>query len=112
MQLDSVVPFGRCSESGLRPSREEYIKMFNLSATDLNRSILGVGDGPASFNAESTPLGSQVISIDPIYEFNETEIQKWFIAVLDNIIAQVKATPNNWIWSYHASPEDLRQNRI
>lgn len=47
MQLDAVVPLGR--------SRNKYIKMFNLSAADLNRSILGVGDGPANFNAESPP---------------------------------------------------------
>ena len=104
MQLDSVVPFGR--------SRDEYIKMFNLSSADLNGSILGVGDGPASFNAESTPVGGQILSIDPIYEFSGTEIQKRFEAVLDNIIAQVQTTPTDWVWSYHSSSEDLRQNRI
>lgn len=104
MQLDSVVPFGR--------SRDEYIKMFNLTAADLKRSILGVGDGPASFNAESIPLGSQIISVDPIYEFSGTDIRQRFEAVLDDIIDQVKATPQDWVWSYHSSPEDLRHNRM
>lgn len=104
MQLDSVVPFGR--------SRDEYIKMFNLTAADLKRSILGVGDGPASFNAESTPLGSQIISADPIYEFSGSDIRQRFEAVLDDIIDQIKATPQDWVWSYHSSPEDLRHNRI
>ncbi|ABW29354.1 SAM-dependent methyltransferase [Acaryochloris marina] len=104
IQLNSVVPFGR--------SRNEYIKMFNLTAADLGRSILGAGDGPASFNAESTPLGSQIISVDPIYELSGAAIQQRFETVLDDIINQVKATPQDWVWSYHSSPEDLRHNRI
>jgi hypothetical protein len=49
MKLDKVVPFGR--------SLDEYIKMFNLSAEDLQKDILGVGDSPASFNAEGTTKG-------------------------------------------------------
>lgn len=104
MQLDSVVPFGR--------SRDEYIKMFNLTTADLDCSILGAGDGPASFNAESTSLGSQITSVDPIYELSGSDIRQRFDTVLDNIIDQVKATPQNWVWSYHSSPEDLRHNRI
>ena len=104
MQLDSVVPFGR--------SRHEYINMFNLSAVDLGRSILGVGDGPASFNAESTPLGNRITSIDPIYEFGGAEIKERFDAVLDDIIDQIRASPKDWVWSYHASPDTLRQSRI
>jgi len=40
--LDKVVPLGRLLE--------EYIKMFNLTADDLEKKILGVADGPASFN--------------------------------------------------------------
>ena len=104
MQLDSVVPFGR--------SRHEYITMFNLSTVDLDRSILGVGDGPASFNAESTPLGNHITSIDPIYELGGAEIQQRFDAVVDDIIDQIRASPNDWVWSYHSSPDTLRQSRI
>ena len=103
MQLEKVVPFGR--------SLDEYIKMFALSETDLNQRILGVGDGPASFNAEATKLGFNVTSIDPIYQFSGVEILARFNAVVNNIINQVKATPNDWVWSYHQSPDDLRQNR-
>lgn len=104
MVLDKVVPFGR--------SMDEYIKMFNLSVTDLNQKIIGIGDGPASFNAEMTSLGKNVISIDPIYQFSVEEILNRFNAVVDNIIDQVKATPNDWVWGYHKSPDDLRANRV
>ncbi|GBF82948.1 hypothetical protein [Aphanothece sacrum] len=61
MQLKNVIPFGR--------SFDEYVKMFHLSALDLSKKILGVADGPASFNSEATKQGFSVTSIDPIYEF-------------------------------------------
>ncbi|GBF82947.1 class I SAM-dependent methyltransferase [Aphanothece sacrum] len=32
--------------------------------------------------------------------------------MVDDIIDQVKATPDDWVWSYHQSPENLRDSRI
>ena len=61
VMLDQVVPWGR--------SFEEYRRMFMLSDEELNLRILGVGDGPASFNSEMKTLGHTVVSIDPIYSF-------------------------------------------
>jgi hypothetical protein len=104
MKLDKVVPFGR--------SLDEYIKMFNLSSKDLQQRILGVGDGPASFNAEGTAKGYNITSIDPIYQFDGTEIKQRFDEVVDNIIEQIIGTPNNWVWSYHNNPQELKASRI
>lgn len=104
MILDKVVPFGR--------SMDEYIKIFNLTNADLNKRIIGVGDGPASFNAEMARQGKSVVSIDPLYQFSGDRILQRFNEVVDNIINQVKATPNDWVWSYHKSPDDLRHNRV
>jgi SAM-dependent methyltransferase len=103
IQLDQVVPFGR--------SLDEYQNMFKLTPADLGQPILGVGDGPASFNAEATYQGSQVISVDPIYEFTGEEILQRFNAVADGIINQVRATPEDWVWSYHGSPDALLDSR-
>jgi hypothetical protein len=103
MILDRVVPFGR--------SKTEYELMFALTESDRLKSIIGIGDGPASFNAEMTAAGYQVTSIDPIYQFTGSEIKSRFDACVDTIIEQVRNTPNNWVWSYHKSPEDLRANR-
>ena len=103
MILDRVVPFGR--------SQKEYELMFSLSKSDRIKSIIGIGDGPASFNGEMNAAGLPVISIDPIYQFTGAEIKSRFDACVDSIIEQVRNTPNNWIWSYHKSPEDLRTNR-
>ena len=104
IKLENVVPFGR--------SLDEYEKMFNLTKSDLQLNILGVAEGPASFNAELTAKGGRVTSIDPIYVFKAAEIQKKFDAVLDEIIAQIKASPDDWVWTYHSSPEELRASRI
>jgi len=103
MILDNIVPFGR--------SKAEYELMFALSESDRSKSIIGIGDGPASFNAEMTTAGFPVKSIDPIYQFTGAEIKSRFDVCVDSIIEQVRNTPNNWIWSYHKSPDDLRANR-
>lgn len=104
MVLEKVVPFGR--------SLDEYQKMFRLTSTDYAGTILGVGDGPASFNAEGTKLGYTITSIDPIYVFTGAEIRSRFDAIVDSVIEQIKATPNDWVWSHHRSPEDLKANRV
>lgn len=85
--------------------------MFDLQPECLQGLILGCGDGPASFNAEMTTAGSLVVSIDPIYEFSGAEIRQRFEETVDWVIAQVKATPQDWTWTFHRNPEDLRQNR-
>lgn len=103
VKLQQVIPFGR--------SLDEYRKIFNLTDADLQRRIIGVGDGPASFNAEATALGASVLSSDPIYQFSGAEILERFNAVVDDIIEQVAATPDDYVWSYHRSPADLRHNR-
>lgn len=104
MQLEKVVPFGR--------SLDEYVSMFSLSAEDLSRSIIGVGDGPASFNAEMCALQRRIVSVDPLYALPAGQIEQRFGAVIDDIIMQIKATPGDWVWSWHRSAEYLRQHRL
>ena len=105
MKLAQVVPFGR--------SLDEYLNMFALSSSELkSKSILGVGDGPASFNAEGTQIGANITSIDPIYQFSGIEIKQRFDAVVDDVINQIIASPSDWIWSYHNSPQALKDNRV
>ncbi|MGK7940386.1 MAG: SAM-dependent methyltransferase [Crocosphaera sp.] len=103
MNLEKVIPFGR--------SLDEYIKMFNLTENDCQKSILSVADGPASFNAQGTKLGYKITSVDPLYIFSSQQIKKRFYDVIDDIIEQVENTPNDWVWNYHKSPQDLRRNR-
>ena len=103
IELDQIVPFGR--------SMDEYERMFALTIHDRLKFIIAIADGPASFNAEMTAEGYQVFSVDPIYQFTGEEIKSRFDACVDNIIEQIRNTPDNWVWSYHKSPENLRANR-
>src|SRR6185295_17577448 len=66
-KYEEAVPWGR--------SFDEYCRMFDLTTDDLERSILGCADGPASFNAEMSRLGKRVISCDPLYRFTREQIQ-------------------------------------
>lgn len=104
MNLDQVVPFGR--------SLDEYVHMFSLSEADLQKSILSVADGPASFNAEGTAKGYRIQSCDPLYVFGADEIKARFYTVLDDIIGQISSTRESWVWNYHKSPADLKAHRI
>ena len=104
MQLDQVVPFGR--------SLDEYRAMFSLSRNDLGKEIVCVADGPASFNAELQAIGKRVISVDPLYAFSAAEIEQRFYAVVDGIMRQVNETPEDWVWTFHQSPEQLRARRV
>ncbi|MEM7796284.1 MAG: SAM-dependent methyltransferase [Cyanobacteria bacterium P01_C01_bin.118] len=103
VKLDNVIPFGRLFE--------EYVHIFNLSPADLQCSILSVADGPAGFNAKGTQLGYRIKSVDPLYCFSADEIKQRFDAVVDNVIAQIEDSPDDWVWSFHKSPSDLRSNR-
>ena len=102
--LKQVIPIGR--------TLREYELMFALTEADTKLNILGCGDGPASFNAEWTARGGSVISIDPIYEFSGAEIKSRFDAVINEVIANVDATSDRWVWSFQQSPEGLRANRV
>lgn len=103
MVLDKVLPFGR--------SFEEYWLMFGLTERDLDKKIIGIGDGPASFNAEMKELGNNVTSVDPLYIYSGEDIEKQFYVVVDNVMEQLKSSPGDWTWTYHTSPENLKIHR-
>jgi hypothetical protein len=88
--LDQVVPWGR--------SFNEYVRMFALSDEDLSRTILGCGDGPASFNAEATPRGHRVVSCDPLYRFGEQEIEQRIAAIYDQVMDQARQNAADFVW--------------
>lgn len=103
VKLGQVIPWGR--------TMDEYLRMFQLTEHDQKRRILGCGDGPASFNAEMTQCGRSVISFDPIYNFSSSQILERFEASRETVISQVKAHPQNYVWTYHRSPEQLLETR-
>lgn len=102
--LDRVVPWGR--------SFEEYVRMFDLTRDDLQKKILGCGDGPASFNAEMHRQGCRVTSVDPIYRHPAPEIAARIAETSGVILAQLRASRGNYVWDTVRSPEELGELRI
>jgi hypothetical protein len=101
--FDQIVPWGR--------SRREYELMFRLRAEDLSEGVLDCGGGPASFTAEMLASNVHAVAVDPIYAFSGPEILARFEAVVEPMISQIRATPEDWTWSYHRDPDDLCANR-
>jgi hypothetical protein len=104
VELRNVVPWGR--------SFEEYQEIFSLTKADLKKSILGCGDGPASFNAELTKRGGNVVSIDPTYKFTAEELQSRIIQVYDEIMPQMHINKDMYIWESIPSVEALGKIRM
>jgi hypothetical protein len=104
MKLNEVIPWGR--------SYEEYRRMFALTDEDLAETILGCGDGPASFNAEATALGHRVVSCDPIYAFPVDEIGRRVEESYDTVISQVKKDADGFVWADFRDPDHLGECRL
>lgn len=102
--LDTIVPWGR--------SFAEYVAMFNLSEADLNRRILGCGDGPAAFNSELSRQGGRVVSADPLYQLSAADIQARIGLTFDQVMAEVEQNQQAFVWKTIASPSQLGQLRM
>ena len=104
MELSNVVPWGR--------SLSEYIAMFSLTNSDLKKKILGCGDGPACFNAESTLAGCNIVSVDPIYQFSKDEIRKRIDEVYPVIMKEMEKNKDDFVWNDISSVEELGSIRM
>lgn len=102
--LEKVVPWGR--------SYGEYISMFSLSETDLERRILGCGDGPAAFNAELTRKGGVVVSVDPIYRFTPEQIEVRIAETYKTVLEQTEKNKDEFVWRHIRSVEELGKIRM
>ena len=86
--------------------------MFLLSESDLNKTILGCGDGPACFNAEWTQLGGKVVSADPVYQFSPEQIKSRIEELYPEIMEQMSKTAENYVWANIKSVADLGKIRM
>ena len=102
--LDQVVPWGR--------SFEEYQRMFALTDGDLQSRILGCGDGPASFNTEATRRGSSVVSFDPLYRDDVSQIRERIAATRDKVLEQTRQNAEEFVWDTISSVEHLCSVRM
>jgi len=104
MELEDIVPWGR--------NLAEYQRMFALDDVALSGSILGCGDGPASFNAEATRKGIRVKSVDPIYAFDRKSIARRISEVSEKIMQEVRKHEDDYVWRSIESPDQLKEIRL
>lgn len=102
--LEQVVPWDR--------PFDEYRQMFELSDTDLESTILGCADGPASFNAEATGYEYRVTSVDPIYRLTAPEIRKRIDATHSEVLEETRRNSQEFVWSSIGSVETLGRLRM
>lgn len=102
--LDQVIPWGR--------SLDEYRRLFGLSEEDLHGSIIGAGDGPASFNAEMAALGRRVVSVDPLYAISGAEIRRRIDETYHRVVDQLWPIRDSYVWCEFADPEALGRHRL
>ena len=86
--------------------------MFALTDGDLAGTILGCGDGPASFNAEATARGHRVVSCDPLYAFSAGDIERRVGECYGTVISQVKRNVDGFVWGYFRDPDHLGECRL
>jgi len=90
IEYKNVVPWGR--------RFDEYCQMFDLTESDLKKSIISCGDGPASFNFEATQKGYSVTSIDPIYFFTKEQIQRRIDETYTIVLEETYKNKDYFIW--------------
>lgn len=103
-KLEEVVPWGR--------SFDEYVRMFNLNDQDLQKRIIGCGDGPASFNCTLTRRGGSVVSVDPLYQFSKEEIAGRVKETCDVILEQTRQNLQEFVWTSVGLVEELGHVRM
>lgn len=86
--------------------------MFALSEYDQKKSILGCGDGPASFNAELTAAGGTVTSVDPIYQFTAEQVSERIERVSHDVLDQMKRNSDRYVWEKIKDIEHLAMVRM
>lgn len=100
----SVVPWGR--------SYDEYLDMFLLTDRDLERKILGVGDGPASFNYHLTLRNGYVTSVDPTYALNRREFEERISDTYESVMSQMESNIQSFVWERIQSIEMMGKIRL
>jgi len=86
--------------------------MFALTPRELRGGILDCGAGPASFNAEATAAGHQVVSCDPLYRLSAEEIRSRVEETAGTLVAHAREARDRFVWRDIRSPEHLGEVRL
>lgn len=86
--------------------------MFALSERDLDKNILGCGDGPASFNCIANVDGKKIMSVDSIYQLGKKQIEERIRETFHIVIEQTKENRDKFIWTTIKNVDELGKIRL
>lgn len=86
--------------------------MFGLTEADLTLRILGCGDGPAGFNAALTRCDGNVVSVDPLYRSDASQIRGRLHETYAAVMAQMHKNHSDYVWGAISSVEELGRLRM
>lgn len=104
LNLGDIILIGRAFD--------EYTRMFALNDELLRQgTILDVASGVSSFCAEANAKGYNVIASDKIYTLSPSEIESKCKQDLDNVIKQLPAISDLYVWDYFKNIQSLKDQR-
>ena len=90
----------------------EYRGMFRLTNEDVCRGrVLDCPGGAASFSAEATRLGADVVSVDPVYALPTDVLAARSRRSVDDAVAFSRDNPQLFSWTFFRSPAHHAQVR-
>ena len=96
-------------------SYDEYIAMFDLTATDLAGPVLDCPGGAAGFTATALAGGRDVTAVDPAYAGGPAALADLAVRAADEARrghAYLLAHAEDYVWTFFADPADHLDRRL
>lgn len=101
--VSHVVFYGR--------SLREYYALYGLTDADMvGKKILDCAAGTASFMAEATAKGYDVIACDPMYEQSADVLRQTAMDDIEHVMKRLMATKDDFNWDFYGDLEGRRRN--
>jgi hypothetical protein len=94
-------------------SYEEYRDMFGLTDAELLAGpVLDCPGGAGGFAARLRARGGEVVSADPAYSADPSELVRRSRAGLEHGLRYLEQNRDSYVWTYFSSAEDLTARRL
>ncbi|KTD22937.1 hypothetical protein [Legionella londiniensis] len=90
---------------------DEYQEMFDLSANDLEGSLLEYGCGPSAVNSTLHETASHIISCDPLFALDKSTLSTKVSLIFEDMISKVKKEQDKFDFSHYGNLERLISKR-
>lgn len=90
---------------------DEYQEMFDLTAEEMQGSILEYGCGPSAINASLHETSSHIISCDPLFALDKSTLSTKVSLVYEDMAAKVQQEAGKFDFTRYGSFEQLIEKR-